>query len=194
MIGRIAASAQTCQHTQEKVEPRRRTFSLQMVWMTSSGGVPSSSVMIENWLTSGIVSGVACPAKGGAHDPCRGRAVCPRASRQKCSPRSRCRPPRRISCRESDQGRARAKYRCALPGQHDFRCSVIPGRHIARHLRVLQPRQAKVADLEIAVLVDEDVGRFLVGRVSFGATTVRGARTRSRWTTPAEWTYLRPRL
>jgi hypothetical protein len=29
----------------------KRTFSLQMVWMTSSGGVPRSSVMIENWLT-----------------------------------------------------------------------------------------------------------------------------------------------
>lgn len=28
------------------------TFSLQMVWMTSSGGVPRSSVMMENWLTS----------------------------------------------------------------------------------------------------------------------------------------------
>lgn len=28
------------------------TFSLAMVCMTSSGGVPSSSVMIENWLTS----------------------------------------------------------------------------------------------------------------------------------------------
>lgn len=27
------------------------TFSLAMVWITSSGGVPSSSVMIENWLT-----------------------------------------------------------------------------------------------------------------------------------------------
>ena len=31
---------------------RQRTFSEQMVWMTSSGGVPSNSVMMENWLTS----------------------------------------------------------------------------------------------------------------------------------------------
>lgn len=30
---------------------RGLTFSEQMVWMTSSGGVPRSSVMIENWLT-----------------------------------------------------------------------------------------------------------------------------------------------
>ena len=28
-----------------------RTFSLQMVWSTSSGGLPKSSVMMENWLT-----------------------------------------------------------------------------------------------------------------------------------------------
>ena len=31
---------------------RALTFSLQIVSMTSSGGVPSNSVMIENWLTS----------------------------------------------------------------------------------------------------------------------------------------------
>lgn len=31
---------------------KQRTFSLQIVWMTSSGGVPSNSVMMENWFTS----------------------------------------------------------------------------------------------------------------------------------------------
>jgi hypothetical protein len=30
----------------------RHTFSLAIVWITSSGGVPNNSVMIENWFTS----------------------------------------------------------------------------------------------------------------------------------------------
>lgn len=39
-----------------------RTFSLAIVSMTSSGGVPSSSVMILNWFTSGkkIKDGRSC--------------------------------------------------------------------------------------------------------------------------------------
>lgn len=36
----------------ESHDEGRLTFSLQMVWMTSSGGVPNNSVMMENWLTS----------------------------------------------------------------------------------------------------------------------------------------------
>lgn len=42
----------------------RRVFSLAMVWITSSGGVPRSSVMIENWLTSTWSAGhphATCP-------------------------------------------------------------------------------------------------------------------------------------
>lgn len=43
-------------------ERNARTFSLQMVWITSSGGVPSNSVMIENWFTSaGKISQVSFP-------------------------------------------------------------------------------------------------------------------------------------
>lgn len=49
-----------------------------------------------------------------------------------------------------------------LPGQHDFRCAVIPGRDVAGHLRILNSRQSKVADLEITVFVHQDVGWFEV--------------------------------
>lgn len=49
-----------------------------------------------------------------------------------------------------------------LPREHDLRCAVVPRRDVTRHLRVCEPGQAKVADLEVAVLVDEDVGRFQI--------------------------------
>lgn len=45
-----------------------------------------------------------------------------------------------------------------LPGKHDFRCAVVARRDVARHLRILDAREAKVADFEVAVFVDEDVG------------------------------------
>ena len=44
-----------------------------------------------------------------------------------------------------------------LPSEHDFGSAVVSGRDIARHLRVLYPRETKITDLEIAVLIDEDV-------------------------------------
>lgn len=46
-----------------------------------------------------------------------------------------------------------------LPSQHNLRRAVVPRRDIPRHLRVLNPCQSKVADLQIAVLVDKDVRR-----------------------------------
>jgi hypothetical protein len=36
-----------------------------------------------------------------------------------------------------------------LPGQHDFRCAIVSGGNVTRHLWVLDSRQAKVTDLEI---------------------------------------------
>lgn len=49
-----------------------------------------------------------------------------------------------------------------LPGEHDFRGSVVPRRYIASHLWILNASQAEVADFEVAVLVDKDVGRLQV--------------------------------
>ncbi|KAJ1938896.1 hypothetical protein EC988_007455, partial [Linderina pennispora] len=40
----------------------RSVFSLPMVWMTSSGGVPSSSVMIENWWTWSLPGNSGVPS------------------------------------------------------------------------------------------------------------------------------------
>lgn len=48
------------------------------------------------------------------------------------------------------------------PGEHDLGCAVVSRRNIACHLRFLHAGQAKVADFEIAVLVDEDVAWFEV--------------------------------
>ena len=44
-----------------------------------------------------------------------------------------------------------------LPGEHDLGGTVVAGRHVAGHLGVLDAGEAEVADLEVAVLVDEDV-------------------------------------
>lgn len=51
-----------------------------------------------------------------------------------------------------------------LPCEHDLRGSVVSGRYVTRHLGILYTGETEVANLEIAVLVDEDVGRFLCGR------------------------------
>ena len=46
-----------------------------------------------------------------------------------------------------------------LPSQHNPRRAIVPRRDVPRHLRVLDPCQSKVADLQVAILVDEDVRR-----------------------------------
>lgn len=49
-----------------------------------------------------------------------------------------------------------------LPCEHDLRRAVVSRRHVSRHLRVLDTREAKVADFEVAILVDEDIARLQV--------------------------------
>jgi len=49
-------------------------------------------------------------------------------------------------------------YIILLPCKHDFRCSVVSCRHVASHLWVLNPSQSEVANLEIAVFVDQNIG------------------------------------
>lgn len=44
-----------------------------------------------------------------------------------------------------------------LPCKHDFGGSVVSCRDISCHLRILNTGETKIADLKIAVLVDEDV-------------------------------------
>jgi hypothetical protein len=44
-----------------------------------------------------------------------------------------------------------------LPGEHNLRCSVVSRRDVSSHLGVLYTGETEVADLEIAVFVDEDV-------------------------------------
>jgi hypothetical protein len=61
---------------------KRHTFSEAMVWMTSAGGVPRSSVMMENWLTS------ACqrpplPLEWSTYGPFLGTRAFPLASLQR---------------------------------------------------------------------------------------------------------------
>lgn len=49
-----------------------------------------------------------------------------------------------------------------LPREHDLGRSIISGRDITRHLRILDAREAEIADLQVAVLIDQDVAGFKV--------------------------------
>lgn len=49
-----------------------------------------------------------------------------------------------------------------LPGEHDLGGSVISCRDVTGHLRVLDTGQTEVANLQIAVLVDQDVARLQI--------------------------------
>jgi hypothetical protein len=69
-----------------------------------------------------------------------------------------------------------------LPREHNLGRAVVTGRNVTRHLGVLYTGQAEIADLQIAVLVDEDVAGLEVtvnntGRVDvFQATLCGSAR------------------
>ena len=63
-------------------------------------------------------------------------------------------------------------YIVLLPREHDLRCSVVSRRDVAGHLRVLYTRQAEVADFEVAVFVDEDVGGFEIAVDDAGGVDV----------------------
>jgi hypothetical protein len=112
---------------------RSHTFSLAIVSMTSSGGVPSSSVMMENWFTSGIneLDLVSYRVKGKPTV----FAWEERLSLQHLGEDAAGTPD--INCNV-----------VLLPGQHDLWCAVVPRRDITSHLRVLNTRQPEIADLK----------------------------------------------
>lgn len=71
-----------------------------------------------------------------------------------------------------------------LPGEHDLGGSVVSGGNIAGHLGVLDSSESKVANLEIAVLVDEDVAGLEVtvndaGRMHVLETPLRTSQSES---------------
>lgn len=49
-----------------------------------------------------------------------------------------------------------------LPCQHDLGGTVVSRRNVSRHLGVLNTSQSKVANLQVAVLVHQDVGGFQI--------------------------------
>lgn len=44
-----------------------------------------------------------------------------------------------------------------LPREHNLRRAIVSRGHVSRHLRILDAGQAKVADLEIAIFIDENI-------------------------------------
>jgi len=55
-----------------------------------------------------------------------------------------------------------------LPGQHDLWCTVVACGYITRHLRILNTSQTEIANLEIAVLIDQNVAWFLKKGIIIG--------------------------
>lgn len=53
-------------------------------------------------------------------------------------------------------------YVVLLPGEHDFWSAVVTSGDVSGHLRVLNTGKAEIADLEVAVFIDQDVARFEV--------------------------------
>lgn len=71
-----------------------------------------------------------------------------------------------------------------LPREHDFGGSVVSRRHISSHLRVLDAGKSEVANLQIAVLVDQDVAGLEIAvndasRVDIFQTTLKRVRRAS---------------
>ena len=131
------------------------TFSLQIVWITSSGGVPKSSVIIENWFTSAQNQvNTRQTQQQSTHGPFQGTKACPRASPRKYSPCSKCplhprcqyvttemsphTAPHRVRDRYGRPKRGLTGNVILLPCQHDLRRSVVPRRDISSHLGVLE--------------------------------------------------------
>ena len=67
-----------------------------------------------------------------------------------------------------------------LPCEHDLGGAVVASRDIAGHLRVLDTGETEVADLEVAVFVDEDVGGLEVAVYDTSGVDVFEAALRTR--------------
>ena len=59
-----------------------------------------------------------------------------------------------------------------LPGEHYLGGAVVTSGNIAGHLRILDTSKSKIADLQIAVLVDENVTRLQVAVDDTGGVDV----------------------
>lgn len=126
-----------------------------MVWITSSGGVPSNSVIIENWLTS---DEAISPVSGRdslsgiflTHGPFLGKGAFLPTFPQRYNPYSKCQLREEFADELPSFLAWSPLLTCdivLLPRQHDFRGSVISGRHVSGHLGILNSGQTKVTDL-----------------------------------------------
>jgi hypothetical protein len=59
-----------------------------------------------------------------------------------------------------------------LPREHNFRRAIVPCRDVTRHLGVLYTGEAEVADLQIAVLVDQNIARLQIAVDDSGGVDV----------------------
>lgn len=144
------------------------TFSLQMVAITSSGGVPKSSVMIENWWTS--VAG----HRLGSVDFHIGTSMFLLLTIFSWE--------QWISLQHFGKDTTSTPYidyatwirnikiftmqhfTChivLLPCQHNLWCSIISCRYITCHLGILNTSKSKITDLQVTVFIDENVAWFL---------------------------------
>jgi hypothetical protein len=127
------------------------------------------------------------------YGPFRGTMACPPTSRQRCIRHSRY-PLRDIRARLTTWKKAYVGVLlprnslsmtevCTcnvvfLPGQHDLGCAVVASGYVSGHLRVLDTSQAKVANLEIAIFINQNVAWFLKSQGAEHRSHLRSAQCR----------------
>jgi hypothetical protein len=150
--------------------------------------------MIENWFTSSHTTNERASATNG--EPLtifareKGLALEHLCKNAPCAPDIDC----GIQIKSSTEGRVfgleRTRDVVLLPREHDLRSAIVSCRNISCHLRVLssdryqpsihvkfvatdlQTSEAKIADPEIAVLVDKNVGRLQVAMDDAGRVDI----------------------
>lgn len=63
-------------------------------------------------------------------------------------------------------------YVVLLPSEHNLRGTIVSGRDVTGHLGILNACQTEVADLKIAVLVDQDIARLQIAVHNAGGVDV----------------------
>lgn len=121
-----------------------RTFSLHMVSITSSGGVPSSSVIIENWFTSTFTT-----LRGVEQSWAARRTILSRKEG--------------LAFKHLGENASRAPNVDGnivfLPREHDLGSPIITRRHVAGHLRILYSGKTKVTYLGCCAVSQRKAGR-----------------------------------
>lgn len=117
-----------------------------------------SSVMIENWLTSGGTRTTSASCQSPVSSDRIKRKEDGRKGWERTVLSGEDGLAENHLCQNAPNRPNVDRVVILLPREHNLRRPVVPRRDVTCHLGILDPRESKVADLEVAVFVDEDVG------------------------------------